>query len=179
MPIRRHKKKEQGFTLVEVLIAILILAIALTSVFYVLVININDAVAISNNFIASGLAQEGIEVVRNIRDRDWFLSNAWGASLPDGIYRVQWNSIQCDGAGQPVGCSVQPLLPFGSNPTLGKDSASGIYSYTSGGNTPFQRTLTVSTISAVEKKIVVNVNWNERGVPKSLSAEEHLFNWFK
>ena len=47
--------------------------------------NNRSAAAIKNNFIASGLVQEGMEVVRNIRDQDWFLGNSFGASLADGL----------------------------------------------------------------------------------------------
>ena len=62
-----------GFTLVEILVSLSIFSIALTAIFYLLTSNLKEASLIENNFIASGLVQEGMEVVRNIRDRDWFL----------------------------------------------------------------------------------------------------------
>jgi len=152
-----------GFTLVEVLISLLIFSIALTAIFYILVINIGNAQLIKNNFIASGLVQEGIEIVRNIRDNDWHLGNSFGATTPDGTYRVQWNS--------------QALLPF-ADLFLKKDSGNGLVSYDdTGNNTLFKRTVTISTVSGVEKEVVVTVTWNERGISKSVSAEDHLYNW--
>ena len=159
------KSNSAGFTLVEVLVAILIFGASFAATSYVLTLNLRSAAAIRNNFIASGLVQEGIEVVRNIRDRDWFLDNPFGTSIPDGTYRVQWNS--------------NSLIALGVNPRLKKDSNSGIFSYDSGSDTIFKRTVNISTPQAgVEKRIIVTVSWTERGgFEKSLSAEEHLFNW--
>lgn len=143
--------------------------------------NYRSAVSIQNTFIANGLIQEGLEVVRNIRDRDWFLGNPFGTSLTDGTFRIQWNSIQCDSGGLPAGCLPQPLLVLGSNPNLKKDVSSGIFSYDLGSDTIFKRTVEISSDTVttnVEKKVVVTVSWTERGgAVKSISAEDHLFNW--
>lgn len=156
-------KPERGFTLVEVLVSVLIFSLALTAVFYVLVVNLGDAELIKNNFIASGLVQEGMEVVRNIRDSDWHANNPFGTGIPDGNYRVQWNS--------------QSLMAFADS-YLKKDSGTGFFSYDSGGDTFFKRSVVISTISpGVEKKVVVTVTWSEKGKPRSVSAEDHLFNW--
>ncbi len=163
--IRGQLKTERGFTLVEILIAVFIFAIAFTATTFISTMNLRNASSISNNFVASGLAQEGIEAVKNIRDRDWFLGNAFGSSVPDGSYRIQWNS--------------ESLIALGANPNLKKDSTSGFFSYDLGSDTIFKRTVDVTTaVLGIEKKIVVNVSWTERGgAVKSLSAEEHLFNW--
>lgn len=155
-----------GFTLIEVLIAIFIFGVAFTATTFILTTNLRNASAIRDNFIASGLAQEGVEVVRNIRDRDWFLGNAFGVSIPNGNYRVQWNS--------------QSLTVLGNDPGyLKRDGVSGIFSYDTGNDTIFRRAINISTITAdVEKKVVVTVSWIGRGgATKTLSAEEHLFNW--
>ncbi len=152
-----------GFTLVEALVSLLILSIALTAVFHILTVSIGDAELIKNNFIASGLVQEGMEVTRNIRDHDWYAGSPFGTSIPDGIYRVQWNS--------------QALLALGSNPPLKKDSGNGLINYDTGNDTVFKRTVTISTVSGVEKRVVVSVTWDERGRPRSVSAEDHLCNW--
>ena len=85
-------KKSGGFTLVETLVSILIFGVTLTAIFYLLTNNLKDASLIKDNFIASGLVQEGVEVVRNIRDSDWYTGNPFGTAIPDGSYRVQWDS---------------------------------------------------------------------------------------
>jgi len=153
-----------GFTLIEILVTIFIFAIAFTATSFILTTNLRSANAIHNNFVASGLAQEGMEIVRNLRDKDWFFGLAFGTTIPDGSYLVQWDS--------------NALIPIGSNPNLNKGALGG-YSYDPGTPSIFKRSIDISTvISGVEKKIVVNMTWIERGgTVKSLSAEEHLFNW--
>ncbi len=152
-----------GFTLVEALVSLLIFSIALTAIFSLLTNNLKNASLVEHNFIASGLVQEGMETLRNIRDNEWHLSNTFGATIPDGSYRVQWNS--------------QALLPF-ADLFLKKDSGNGLVSYDgAGNNTIFKRTVIISTVSGVEKRVVITVAWNERGISKSISAEDHLFNW--
>jgi prepilin-type N-terminal cleavage/methylation domain-containing protein len=155
--------RNTGFTLVETLVSLLIFSIALTAVFYVLVVNLNDAELIKNNFIASGLVQEGMEAVRNIRDNDWLAGGPFGTSVPDGNYRVQWNS--------------QSLMAFADS-YLKKDGGTGFFSYDSGSDTLFKRSVAISTVSpGVEKRVVVTVTWSEKGKPITVSAEDHLYNW--
>lgn len=161
--IKTLNPNSAGFTLVEALVSLLIFSVALTAIFSLLSNNLKNALLVEHNFIASGLVQEGMEVVRNIRDSEWHLSNSFGTTIPDGSYRVQWNS--------------QALLALEANPFLKKDSGNGLVSYDTGNNMIFKRTVTISAVSGVEKRIVVSVTWDERGVPKSVSAEIHLFNW--
>lgn len=162
------KKKighNSGFTLIELLVTIFIFSLAFTATSFIIVTNLRSATFVKNSFIASGLTQEGIEIVRNIRDRDWFLGNVFGTSIPNGTYRIQWNS--------------QSLITLGSNPNLMLDASNGLFSYDAGTDSIFKRTITISTIVPnVEKRIIISVDWIERGgAVKSVIAEEHLFNW--
>lgn len=179
-PITYNLKSDPGFTLVEVLVAVFILGVALTATSYIIIVNIQNANAIRNNIIASGLLQEGIEAARNIRDRGWHLdpANPNLNSLPDGTYRVQWDSIQCDGVGQPAGCSSNPFIALGSNPVLKRDPASGLYGYDTGNDTIFRRTITITTVSAIDKRVEVTVSWQRGSLTQSVSAEAHLYNWY-
>lgn len=156
---------QSGFTLVELLVAIFLFSLAFTATTFVLTLNLGSATSIKNSFVASGLAQEGIEVARNLRDNDWFSGSPFGTSIPNGTYIAQWNS--------------QALAPVGSNPNIKFDGASGLFSYGSGTDTIFNRSLTIDTVTpGVEKRVVVIVSWQERsGSTKTVSAEEHLFNW--
>jgi prepilin-type N-terminal cleavage/methylation domain-containing protein len=161
---KQIKNNKSGFTLVEVLISTLVLSIVITATSAILTINIINATEIKNSYIASGLAQEGMEIVRNIRDTGWFAGTPYDNSIPDGSYRVQWNS--------------SGLMALGANPPLLKDNSTGIYAYDSGTATLFKRTISVGTVASnVEKMVTVTVSWNERGLAKSVSAEDHLFNW--
>ncbi len=156
-------KDQQGFTLIEVLVALFILTTALTGIVVVITSNSSDAELIKNSYIASGLVQEGVEVVRNIRDSDWHAGNEFGTSLPEGDYTVEWNS--------------RSLTPLAGKQSLKLDTGNHTYNYSSGIPTIFQRTVSITTVSPDEKKVEVTVAWSIRGVPRTIQAEDHLFNW--
>lgn len=158
------KKRFGGFTLVETLVALLILSTGIMGIFVLISRDLSIASLIKNELIASHLTQEGIEVVRNLRDSDWHAERTFGFSIPDGTWIIQWNSSS--------------LMALGSNPVLNKEGASGIYSYDSGTPTLFKRKITISTASGGEEKIItVRIEWVERGVNKLVQAEKHLYNW--
>lgn len=164
---------KRGFTLIETLVALFILSITITGVFTLITFNVRNAQFIRNSSIASGLAQEGLEVVRNIRDSDWHRGGSTafgkfnsGGPKPSASYRVQWNA--------------DALIDLGSNPKLSKDP-SGRYQYDPPGSpTIFNRIVKIDRTSDTSPEIIVTVtvSWNEPSGAKTLNAEEHLYNWF-
>jgi len=153
----------KGFTLVEALVALVVLSVALGPAL-VLTSNIsNTAAAVKNNLIAANLAQEGVEVIRGIRDTNWFLGNAFDNGLTDGTYRVEWDSTS--------------VIGLGSNPPI--KETNGLYNYSgSGMDTIFKRTIAILKVNASELRVISEVTWTERGErAKSIKAESHLFNW--
>ncbi|MFH1769448.1 MAG: prepilin-type N-terminal cleavage/methylation domain-containing protein [Parcubacteria group bacterium] len=161
MSLNKYLKNNKGFTLVEVLAALLVLSIGLIGAYSLISYNFVNATRIKNNVIASGLVQEGMEVVRNIRDTAWLEGIPMSAVLTDGTYKVQWDSISLDSG----------------SPTQVLKNDEGVYQYISGADTIFSRIITVETESNIEKKITVNVDWEDRSGVRNVNAELHLFNW--
>ncbi|OGM97894.1 MAG: hypothetical protein A2735_02950 [Candidatus Yanofskybacteria bacterium RIFCSPHIGHO2_01_FULL_41_21] len=155
-------KFQKGFTLVETLVSLVILTVVLIPI-----LNLSDSItrvnaSLQDNLIAAGLAQEGLEVVRAIRDTNWFNSRAFDSGLNDGTYQIEWNS--------------NTLLSLNGNPVLKLDN--GRYNYSTGTSTKFSRAITITKINTGELKIVSAVTWTSRGsINKSIDAELHLFNW--
>ena len=147
------------------LIASLFVLMGVLQVFIFISSNVNSSFFLRDSLIASNLAQEGIEIARNIRDRDWFLGNSFGTSLPSGSWRVQWNS--------------NSLLSLSGNPYLKKDPVTKVFSYDSGTDNVFKRTVNISIVSANEIRVISTVNWNFKADPKTINAETHLFNWYR
>lgn len=156
--------KNKGFSLLEVLVAIFIISIGITGAVSLVNYSISSVAVGKSQIIASNLAQEGIEIVRSIRDSNWLENAAWDSGL-DGCSsgcRVQYDS----GA----------LLSLSGNPALKIDSNS-FYQYDSGTNTFFHRKITISDISANEIKVVSEITWSERARSFSVSAENRLYDW--
>ncbi|MEK7659090.1 MAG: prepilin-type N-terminal cleavage/methylation domain-containing protein [Patescibacteria group bacterium] len=155
----------KGFTLIEIIVALGLISLVSVSVMSAVSLSLTSAAKIKNDLIAAGLAQEGLEIVRNIRDKDWHLGSGFGASLTSGNYLVDWNS--------------QSLLSF-SDTFLKKDS-NGLYNYLSGQDTIFKRKIiienSVQNPASVEKVAKVEISWQEKSGSRIIQAEVRLFNW--
>lgn len=120
------------------------------------------SVIIRDNLIAAGLAQEGVEVVRAIRDTNWFNSQPFDSGLGAGVYQAEWNSTA--------------LLTL--NPTTVLNLNNGLYTYSGGTPSKFTRTITITKVNSAELKVESSVTWASATNPnESLVAEAHLFDW--
>ncbi len=65
------QNNQQGQTLVETVVAIFIMVMGVTSALGLAIYSLNASTSISKQIIAVGLAREGIEVLKNMRDTNW------------------------------------------------------------------------------------------------------------
>ncbi len=153
---------QAGFTLIEAMVALVILTTAMAPLLHLANSATNSAFVIRDNMIAAGLVQEQIEVIRAIRDSNWFNGRSFDVGLTAGTYRTEWNT--------------QTLIPAGTNPPL--LVANGIYNYNTGTPTLFTRTVTITKLNAGELRVVSTVSIPARGgATRTIQAEDHLFNW--
>ena len=159
----------KGTTIIEALVAVLILTIGILPSLATILMARNFESLIRNNLIAANLAQEGVEVVRAIRDANWFadpVPRPFDSGLSDGNYRVEWNSTA--------------LLSESGNPAI-KVSPAGLYNYTTGTDTTFRRRVIITKIDPAgcncDLRIISEVTWLEKGRAETIRIESHLFNW--
>jgi len=169
---------QKGFTLIEVMIAIFVTIVGVVGI-YGLVPHIFGVVAINNDrFIASQLAKEGIEIVRNIRDVNYL------ESIDD--WTIPWNK-GLDGC--ITGCEadyfnlteLDPVLPVFTGRELMVD-VSGFFNYVGGvRSSHFQRKIVIDDCGPECIDVKVEVFWPKNTYFSteitSLQAEEKLYNW--
>ncbi len=171
---------QNGVTLVEVMVSLVLFGISFGGLMLLLTYNISNAEDLRNATVASGLAQEGLEIVRSIRDQDWISERAWNSGFPGTLpatYEVQWNTV----APQDVttGFSAITSVNPGNTRFLRKNPTSGLFSYTpTDTETGFKRTITITSLNAYEIRVVASISWKQRGATKNLNAESHLYNWY-
>jgi prepilin-type N-terminal cleavage/methylation domain-containing protein len=170
----KFKFQKSGFTLIEVIISIAIVVIALISALSLITFSTTSIRINKSKIIAAGLVQEGLEIVKNIRDNNWLhncpacdrrTTGTWRTGLNAGDSRVQYN--------------LENLLSFSSVPL--KIDSNGFYQYDSGSNTSFYRRINIYYIPGNDDqiKVIAEVTWTEKGGIQSVSAETRYYNWLK
>jgi len=178
--IKNLNKSKYGFTLLEVVVTVGIVAVGLSVIFNTAINNLAASEVSKNTFIAAFLAQEGYELVRNFRDTNWLINDdtqTWRqqtlpgtVSLADGNYRVDYNdnSLTSSLNSCSVSLSDEPFLKIDSN---------GFYSYDDGQDTIFKRIICITTAGTDQMKVTVKVEWRQQGKVKSLTTDNLLYNW--
>ena len=171
------QSKSKAFTLVEVLIAVSILIIGILSGFILVTKVIYSTAVIQDRLTASSLAQEGIELARQVRDSNFLKiingeSVGWEDGLADGSYTIESKA----GSEQPI--NLVPVDP-GEAPNFFYDNDTRIYNYTNGEPTIFNREIKITTINNDEIRVESIMKWKTRAIDFDLIVEGHLFNWMK
>src|SRR3989338_7743588 len=84
--LKKVNKQNSGFTLVEMLVAVSIFTVSLLGIMSVIASGISDTGYAKKKIIATYLAQEGIEYIRNMRDTYvlYPANGGWGDEETDG-----------------------------------------------------------------------------------------------
>lgn len=79
-------KNKKGFSIAETMIAVSVLVVGLISLLLLVTSSIRHSMDARDQIIATGLAQEGVEIIRNFRDTDVANGRGFGdtGSLLDG-----------------------------------------------------------------------------------------------
>ena len=164
------KKNNTGFTLIEVIAAIFLIIVGLVGVLIVVQQFFPTIKIASSQLTAAYLVQEGIEIVRNIRDTNWLNGQEWTT----GIF--------C--SGPPLSeCQADYTNTTNLDNFTGEQLkiSSGFYSYQPGISSPFVRKITVASTTDSDNTDIIDVTvlvtWQMAGKSYQASATEYLYNW--
>jgi len=165
----KSQKSQRGFTLLESMVAIAIFTVGVSTAVFVITQAISVGSRTRDRIVATHLASEGVEVVRNIRDRNWLAGRSWIQGIDDLTDAcVQWDSEY-----DTISCAAGTNVAY--------DSGLMYYVQTTAAG-PFSRTITTTLIPAdtpnpgdpERLKIIASVTC---GTNCSISLEEYLYNW--
>lgn len=164
----------KGFTLLEIIIAISILSIGIAGSVSLVNRTISLGFAVSKQLTAAYLAQEGMEIIHNIRHTNWIEDGvpilspvAWDDGLIDGDSCVNYNSTSL----------ITPCAAASRRLYILDDGTKLNYAHSvTPVITVFSRYINIThLLDSTEPYILVKsiVEWDTG----TIQAEERLYNW--
>lgn len=159
------KKPNKAFTLVEVIVILFVISVGLIGVLSLIVQNIQSQNLNKNSSVVYQLAQEGLELIRNVRDSNWIAGNSWNKNLAPGEYYMDYQNL-----------FPNPLIsPDQGN--LYQDSNGYFFHNSIGTPTVFRRILLIKNNDLNSVRIKSSVFWFDRGRSFSYELETLLYDW--
>ena len=180
----------KGFTLMELLITIAVIGLGVSATLIALQQGIGTIDYAKSRLTAIFLAQEGIEVIQNIRDTN-FLENHyssptdWNENLGTGIvgttedFQVQYSDPQSVNPSliQPV-CSPNCNATSSSLDFLKKQDKD-FYNYSAGTLTKYKRKVNVTQIDSEQIEVKSTVYWRKRqGGFGQVDVVQKMYKWW-
>lgn len=169
----REKKfnLKEGALMVESIVAVSLIVVGLLGVFALLIKSSRMNKDVYNRFVASYLAAEGIEVIKNIIDTDVATPGVqWNKTIETGSYEVQYDSKTADKLSMYIGYDASSTEP------MKFDKTTGSFGYGSGETSLFRR-----TIRAEEDGDFINVSsiveWEIDGKKQVVHFEDRFARW--
>lgn len=172
----------KGFTLIETLVALSIFSLSIVALIVAAGQGVSNFQTIKARLTASYLAQEGVELVHNIRDTEITSGGDWNSFVSSTVFDCvipNPNSVGCtiDAVFNP---SVITVLPCGISscaPLKYSDPIGYNYGSSSPIATIFERIISVEIIGVNEIKVKSTVNYTVGGTTSQIVMSEILTNW--
>jgi len=166
-----NKNRKNGFTMIEMIAALFVVSVGIMGVFSLVSQTISYVSIISSRLTAIYLSQEGMEIIRNIRDSNFLKINKgeeinWDDSLSfdDEYYNFDYRSQ-----------TIPDITNCSGNSHL--EISGGFYKCSSSGQ--FERKAQITKIGDDKINVVIEVSWQERGRSHQVVVRESLYQWYK
>ncbi len=165
------RKKLSGFSLLEIMAVVAIVAIALVGTTKLVVQSLRAQQVNRSTIIAYQLAQEGVELVRYIRDTNWLQARDWDEGMELGEYCLDYLSPELILAADLNDCQLylnndNHYYHPRNSPELDEE-------------TIFKRKIEILSLpySAPSLGVRVSISWFEGGMDNNYILETELFDW--
>ncbi len=167
---------KNGFSIIEVLIALFIISLGLVGLLSLVQMNIRVNYINKNTVLAAQLAQEGLELMRKMRDSNWINeedgdSVGWDLNMAAGTYIVDYNDDLLS--------PLSPSTGINDNNAILKINSDGFYEHTNGVNSQFRRVIVIDDKQADSFRITSIVSYQKEGRSFDYTATDYLYNWYR
>lgn len=169
-------KKGEGFTMLEMIIVIFVFLTGIIGVYSVIQSSYNSSIFSSNRLTALYLSQEGIELIKNLRDNNLISGADWKTNIIGGSACSA--GVNCKIAYNDLSLTADP-----GNSFLKKNTTTGFYNYTIGLTSIFKRKITITSFSSPDYiNISVETEWYKTNFSTkegSVKIEDNLYGYWK
>lgn len=183
---------KKGFTIIETLVSFTIFSFALVGLLAMTGKGISDVTIAKNRMVANFLAQEGVELIRAMRDDQIVAANS--AVEIDQAWGVFTNLVDAPCSAVNQGCDIDPL-GTGSLGTLSPhpcndgqlgcalffNTKTGYYGYkpdADSASNVFNRSIVVERkANSNERLVTVTVSWKKGLRTENTQVTENLYSW--
>lgn len=166
--------KKNGFTIIEMIAAIFIVNVGIAAVFSLVIQSTSYVDLATSHLTAIYLAQEGIEVARNIRDSNVLEVGKTGIGNWNDNLFLNADYYNFDYRSQAIpddtNCSGKNYLQV----------SGGFYICSSNTSAKFQRKIRLNfdPLSPDKIEAMVDVFWTDKGRTNSVNVSEILYKWY-
>lgn len=167
-PARTINQLSPAFSIIEIMAVLLIVSLGIIGVSHLAVQSMQAQTINRGSIIGYQLAQEGIEIVRQIRDTNWLQEKIWNAGLATGQYCVDFISPVLRPAGSANDCR---LYLTGDNYYYSPITPKAI-------DTPsdFSRIIYIQAATS-SASVKARVTWHERDRFFNYEVETEIYDW--
>jgi len=165
--VANNMRRNRGQVLIEVIVALSVVVIAFSGALSLLGTSVGLTRTISNQYIGTYLAAEGIEIVKNMIDENYFKGAAFNANLANDTYHFDWRSTSGSGSAGDI--------------FLNYNAGSMKYQYGGGGTpTAFKRDIIIrnSPGSPVSIEVESRVMWTGKGGDFEIVLGDRFTEWW-
>ena len=159
-----NQENKKAFTLIEMVVAVFIIIIAVVGIIEMTSKYVQRIKFEKESYVAALLGQEGVEIVKNIRDTNWVAGNAWDTGLTScgsGCQADYTTSLSAYDGSYLYIENTTKLYKYIASPVAGDIK------------TIYNRKVTIDTGTSNILKVIVDVYW--RG--NTTTVKEDMYNW--
>ncbi len=190
--IKNHMRSaKSGFTLIEALVAISVLLVSIVGPMSIAQSGIQNSIFAKDQITAFYIAQEGVEIIRAIRDENALNDRPWLTGIPINTGGVGADCARPAAPPVPAGCGIDienlnfidcagaACNIFYDENGLTPGSQRGIYGHDSNdAQTIFTRSIHITNVGAGEVTIDTTVTWLSRGATRNITVQSRMFDQY-
>lgn len=174
-------RRSSGQAMVEAMVALSVIVVALLSVFTLTTQSLGLNRVAADRYVAVNLANEGIELVKNLIDKNvmgYESKVLWNKDVDeDGIFEIDYN----DPGLTPLTLNDENFAKNNARQLYFSKGAGGFYRYEDdpnlsiGVNTDFKRIIKIKIIKPYHIHVISKVFWISRGASYEFSVEDDFY----